>query len=279
MTPVRSVLAALLALLAALPAVGQGIMRPCRMDGADCFTAAYTNITGISASKLLGRGSSGAGAAQEITPGTGLTISGTTLTPDVSGSGASGRLALWSSASGLTSDAGLMYSGSAGQTRIFAGTYTDLDNHDVITFGYDIPRVAPYWSSLGLFRVKMAGGINQVTSLDLGTSSTSPIRFFIGGSFKGAFAGDGALQVGSTGTGLSEISAGVVGVGTGTAGSTAGGLALTSVRWVTGTRPTCDAAARGTSWYVAGGAGAADTIEICLKSAADTYAWTALATP
>lgn len=51
-----------------------------------------------------------------------------------------------------------------------------------------------------------------------------------------------------------------------------------SIQLTTGVKPTCDAAARGTTWYVAGGAGVADTIEICGKAAADTYSWIALGT-
>ena len=47
---------------------------------------------------------------------------------------------------------------------------------------------------------------------------------------------------------------------------------------ITNTRPTCNAARRGTSWYVAGGAGVADTYEVCGKDAADSYAWVAAAT-
>ena len=94
--------------------------KPCLMDGTGCFTTAYSNLTGITTSRLLGRGSAGGtGAAQEISLGTGLTMSGTTLSPDVSGSGASGRLALWSGAGTLTSDAGLTYVGS-GTTAGFA---------------------------------------------------------------------------------------------------------------------------------------------------------------
>ena len=40
-----------------------------------------------------------------------------------------------------------------------------------------------------------------------------------------------------------------------------------------GTRPTCDSGHRGWVWYDAGGAGVADTVEICTKDAADAYAW------
>lgn len=51
-----------------------------------------------------------------------------------------------------------------------------------------------------------------------------------------------------------------------------------AIQLTTGTKPTCAAAYRGTMWYVAGGAGAADTAEICAKSSGDVYAWRALAT-
>ena len=47
-------------------------------------------------------------------------------------------------------------------------------------------------------------------------------------------------------------------------------------RFLTGTRPACDAAHRGTVWYVAGGAGVADTFAVCLKLADDSYQWTSL---
>lgn len=55
-------------------------------------------------------------------------------------------------------------------------------------------------------------------------------------------------------------------------------LVGTGVRLVTGTRPSCDATTRGLLFYVAGGAGVADTIEVCGKAAADTYSWVAMAT-
>jgi hypothetical protein len=45
-----------------------------------------------------------------------------------------------------------------------------------------------------------------------------------------------------------------------------------------GTKPTCAAGIRGSIWYDAGGAGVADTFEVCAKAAADTYAWRVLAT-
>lgn len=46
----------------------------------------------------------------------------------------------------------------------------------------------------------------------------------------------------------------------------------------TGTRPTCDSSSAGTFWRVAGGAGVADTIEACGKSAADSFSWIAVVT-
>lgn len=43
-------------------------------------------------------------------------------------------------------------------------------------------------------------------------------------------------------------------------------------------RPTANAANRGVVWYSKSAGGAADTIEVCLKSAADTYSWKVIQT-
>lgn len=48
----------------------------------------------------------------------------------------------------------------------------------------------------------------------------------------------------------------------------AGGIQI-----LTGTRPACDSTSRGTVFRVDGGAGVADTAEVCRKDAADAYAW------
>jgi hypothetical protein len=45
-----------------------------------------------------------------------------------------------------------------------------------------------------------------------------------------------------------------------------------------GSKPTCDATARGYVWLEEGGAAAADTFEVCAKNSSDTYAWYVLAT-
>lgn len=56
------------------------------------------------------------------------------------------------------------------------------------------------------------------------------------------------------------------------AGGKNGQLQLSDV----GSRPTCDAAHRGSFWYEAGGVGVADTTEVCRKDAADAYAWVSI---
>jgi hypothetical protein len=43
-----------------------------------------------------------------------------------------------------------------------------------------------------------------------------------------------------------------------------------------GVKPACDATNRGGFWYDAGGAGVADTFEVCTKDVADAYAWRAV---
>jgi hypothetical protein len=45
-----------------------------------------------------------------------------------------------------------------------------------------------------------------------------------------------------------------------------------------GTKPTCDASRRGFFFFDEGGAGVADTVEVCAKDSGDAYAWRALAT-
>ena len=40
-----------------------------------------------------------------------------------------------------------------------------------------------------------------------------------------------------------------------------------------GAQPTCDAAVRGLIWFAAGGAGVADQLQVCKKTATGTYAW------
>lgn len=48
------------------------------------------------------------------------------------------------------------------------------------------------------------------------------------------------------------------------------------IQYADGSRPSCDATHRGTTWYVAGGAGVKDTFALCGKDGGDTYAWQAI---
>lgn len=48
------------------------------------------------------------------------------------------------------------------------------------------------------------------------------------------------------------------------------------MQYITAAEPACNAGNRGTTWYVAGGAGVLDTYRLCRKDAADAYAWVTL---
>lgn len=51
------------------------------------------------------------------------------------------------------------------------------------------------------------------------------------------------------------------------------GIQLTS-----GTRPTCNSTTRGTFWYIAGTAGIADQVAVCVKNSSDVYSWVNMVT-
>jgi hypothetical protein len=48
------------------------------------------------------------------------------------------------------------------------------------------------------------------------------------------------------------------------------------IQYADGSRPACDSSHRGSTWYVAGGAGVKDTFALCGKDASDAYAWQAI---
>ena len=70
-------------------------------------------------------------------------------------------------------------------------------------------------------------------------------------------------------------STGLVGIGTKVPASELevnGGVRLNTAT----ARPTCDATIRGTFWITQGGGGVKDSVEVCAKDAADTFAWRTL---
>lgn len=133
------------------------------------------------------------------------------------------------------------YTSATGQV-----TLNQLGNGNNTLYGKRVTDSAPT-GNLVLFQ-------NQAGSSDLFKVDVNG-NTVVAGSLTMATAGatDGILTVGSASSG--------------------GGLQLT-----TGTRPTCSASTRGLIWYIAGGAGVADTAEICAKSSADAYAYRSIAT-
>jgi len=82
--------------------------------------------------------------------------------------------------------------------------------------------------------------------------------------------------LGTKDTGISRDAAGVISINDGITGTAYRDVKLRGQQYTTGTRPTCDSTNRGYTWYVAGGAGVADTFEVCRKDAGDAYAWVTL---
>lgn len=60
---------------------------------------------------------------------------------------------------------------------------------------------------------------------------------------------------------------------------TVDGIGMLRVNAINAAKPTCNATNRGRVFYLDGAAGVADTYEICMKNAADAYAWKTIVTP
>lgn len=124
-------------------------------------------------------------------------------------------------------------------------------------------------------RMYRGGGANI---LQLGvTASTASAQTFKAPDSTGAATAGGSLTLkGGAGTSGNANGGQLILQGGANAGSgEPGAVAIADG----GTKPTCAAGIRGSIWYDAGGAGVADTFEVCAKQAAgDSYAWRVLAT-
>lgn len=82
---------------------------------------------------------------------------------------------------------------------------------------------------------------------------------------------------GGANVGIKQAAAGVLKVTDASTGN--GRMQADAFQWLaTGSKPAAGSSYRGMIWYTPGGAGVADSIEICAKSAADTYSWVKLST-
>lgn len=125
-----------------------------------------------------------------------------------------------------------------------------------------------------------ASAVNEITVANAATGS-GPTISVTGGDTDGdlnlAPKGAGSVKMGSAGVAslitLFNAASDAATLSTDTVDIVKAGKA---VQWTTGSKPACAAGIRGTVWYVAGGAGVADTFEVCRKDAADAYAWVAL---
>lgn len=193
-------------------------------------------------------------------------------------------------------DAGSVYFSNGSTWTALSGggtTYTSVADGGVVVAGSVIACAAA--SATG------AGCVNTTTQTFTG-AKTMTAGTLTGGTWVTAGGGSGIINLsndtnitisrGQMVLAVNSVEASLYyGTGTGTqgyVGANATSLTLNAgtvshnngVRLNTsggGSRPTCASGIRGTLWYVQGGAGVADTIDICAKAAADTYAWNALA--
>jgi hypothetical protein len=117
----------------------------------------------------------------------------------------------------------------------------------------------------GKYRTLDSGG-----NIQIGLSQTSAYVVELTSAGEIQWATSGTQANTAKNVGLGWLEAGAVKF---TNGSTGGG---TFKIGDPGTKPSCDSAHRGMFWIEEGGAGVADTVEVCSKDAADAYAWRAI---
>jgi hypothetical protein len=126
-------------------------------------------------------------------------------------------------------------------------------------------------------------GSNQTNIIQIGSGLTASTWEFAIGFFTGALApliqsrGNMFLSVASGGY-IAPISPGVNDFGASTNYWRRIYSSYLQLNPGGAARPTADASNRGTLWYSKSANGSADTVQICLKSAADTYSWVTIAT-
>lgn len=126
--------------------------------------------------------------------------------------------------------------------------------------------------------------IQTVNADDLTMQSAQGLNLVAGSSVFVTAGGDGPMVLSTSNTSDIDLNAGgsvVVATGSGyplyvfaesIQAYTDHGLQLSQ----TGAQPTCDSTRRGTIWYEASGTGVADILQLCAKTAGDTYAWRSL---
>jgi len=181
---------------------------------------------------------------------------------------ASGATATWVGHDGSGTYSGVHLSALATRLKVVAGltqgatTLTEWTNNSGVALA-SVSSTGHFITSAGVYDANVNWGAFT-------TGMTMKNSYLLSWSSTGVYSG-------TNDTSLSRIApGGIVGVGTGTAGSVAGKVKLTEVIWVTGTESTCDSSNRGRVVMTQGSTGVADTFRICSKNSADVYAWTAL---
>ena len=144
----------------------------------------------VTANRLLGRSNSGAGVIEEITLGTGLSYTGTTLNATgVTGSGTTNRFALWTSATTIGDDAAFTFDGVNDRMTV-TGTVAGAGPNNAF-LNLNSGAITGTTEFL-----RMSGNINGVMAMSManasnaGSGSATIFQISVGGTA----AGDPILQ-------------------------------------------------------------------------------------
>jgi len=165
--------------------------------------------------------------------------------------------------SGASNRISVTFAGSAENIRLTANIVGILSNSAQFQMGSNLDTIIS-WGAANTVQL----GVNAATATAQALKGPNSTGATIAGGNLTIRAGDGTSGIANGG----QL---ILGGGLNSSTGEPGAVQLED----RGTKPTCAAEIRGSIWYDAAGAGAADTIEVCAHKSDNSYAWIALATP
>lgn len=146
----------------------------------------YAKIQNVTSNRLLGRATAGSGTVEEITLGTGLSYTGTTLNVSgfPSGTGTANRFTLWTGTNTLGDDAAFTFDGTNDRMTITGSVAATGSNNAWLNLnGGSLTGTAEAWRASG----NISGSLNGLiaNARNIGNSGNAQMEVQVGGTSAG----------------------------------------------------------------------------------------------